>query len=356
MKNDTTGEIKGKPNKSFWIVLFTVFAALAISIAAGTLFGSADLSFSTVWQVIKFKLFGLKDSNVDISSVYVIMWELRMPRAILAIAVGGGLAVSGCAIQAVTKNVLADPYIIGVSSGALAMVSLLYLLGGGFLYSQFGIQLFAFAGAVIALVFVYSIGTAGGTSSNNRLVLVGVAVSVVLNAVSMFFITMAPTASAVRSIMSWTMGSLAGARWDNVGIPFWGTIIGSLFFLFTARAYNLISMGDETAVSLGINVRRIKKTAIIFVALITGISVAVGGIIGLVGFIIPHIVRFLTGAEHRRLFPLAFLTGGLFLLWMDILSRTVLAPREMPIGVFTALLGGPFFVWLLYRQSKSGRR
>lgn len=338
----------------FVLLLLGVVLALLLSIAGGILLGSADLTFGTVVDVVKLRLFGIESQTLKRSAISIV-WELRLPRVLLAIAAGGGLAVAGVAMQAVTQNVLADPYILGASSGASAAVAFAYVLGGAFFTSSTGISLFAFAGAILSLLLVYSIGMVGSAGSGSRLVLSGMAVSVILSAMTQFFISIAPDATTVRSFMAWTMGSLSSARWNNLAIPFWGSILGSAFFILTARAYNLLSQGDETAASLGVNVNRVKRLTIIVVSFMTGVVVAAGGTIGFVGFVIPHIVRSLVGSDHRRVFPLSFVVGSLFLMWMDVLARTLLAPKELAVGIFTAFCGGPFFVWLLYRKNKYGR-
>lgn len=151
------------------------------------------------------------------------------------------------------------------------------------------------------------------------------------------------------------MGSLAGARWTTIGFPCFGAAAGSLVLICFAGAFNLLSQGDETAVSLGVNVKNVKRLTIIVTAFITGAVVSVAGVIGFVGFIIPHIVRILAGSDHRRVFPLSFFIGGLFLMWMDVLARVVIAPKELPVGIFTAFCGGPFFIWLLYRKNRYGK-
>lgn len=348
--------IKGneRPKWVFWLLLLGIITALLFSIAGGALLGSADLTFGTVIDVIKFKLFGIESETVTRSAVSIV-WELRIPRALLAIAAGGGLAVAGAAMQSVTQNVLADPYILGASGGASAAVAFAFILGNSVVTSTTGISAFAFAGSVLALLLVYSVGMIGSTRSGSRLVLSGMAISVILNAATQFFMSIAPDTYTVRNITAWTMGSLASARWNNIAIPFVGALLGSAFFMFTARDYNLLSQGDETATSLGVNVKRVKRCTIIAVAFITGVVVAAGGVIGFVGFIVPHIVRSLVGADHRRVFPLSFVFGSLFLVWMDILARTAFAPKELPVGIFTAFCGGPFFIWLLYEKNKQGR-
>lgn len=340
--------------RSFMFMVIVSVVILLFSMLAGIIFGAADLSVDKVFDVISLKLFGIEQETLKRSQISII-WELRLPRVLLAIAAGGSLAVAGAAMQAVTQNVLADPYILGASGGASSAVAFCYFLGSAFYSSSAVISAFAFTGATIALIIVYTIGRVGSPGATSRLVLSGIAVSVILNALTQFFVSMSRDASTVRSIVAWTMGSLAGARWNNIAFPFFGSILGSSFFMFTARAYNLMSQGDETAISLGINVPVIKRLTILVVAFITGVIVAAGGIIGFVGFVIPHIIRILAGADHRRLFPLSFLIGSVFLLWMDILARTLMAPREMSVGIFTAFFGGPFFVYLLYRQNKYGR-
>ena len=350
MKNHTIKTLD-KDSKAFYALLLCIFFCIIISIGAGALLGSADLSFKDIADVFKLKLFGIKNPALKASSVFIV-WNLRLPRALLAIVAGGGLAICGAAMQSITQNVLADPYILGISSGASAAVSFALFLGTPLSLLQWGLPLFAFGGAFASLILVYGIGASGRSSSSTRLVLAGIAVSVVLAAFTQLFMILSPSDGIMRSIISWMMGSLAGARWDNLLIPTIGVLSCSCVFLFLAGAFNVISLGDETAISLGVNIHTIKKATIILTALITGILVSSCGIIGYVGFIIPHIVRLIRGSDHRKLFPLCFLTGGLFLIWMDVLARTLLAPQEVPIGIFTSLCGGPFFIWLLKRQMK----
>lgn len=342
------------PKWQFRLYLLGILVTLLLSVAGGALLGSADLTWRTVIDVIRFKLFNKESVTVTRSAISIV-WELRLPRSLLAIAAGGGLAVAGAAMQAITQNVLADPYILGAAGGASAAVAFAYVLGGAWATSTMGISAFAFAGSIVALLLVYSVGMLGSASSGSRLVLSGMAVSVILTAATQFFISIARDTYTVRNITAWTMGSLSSARWFNLAFPFFGSLIGSVFFMFTARNYNLLSQGDETAISLGVNVNRVKRITIIVVSFITGVVVAAGGVIGFVGFIIPHIVRGLVGSDHRRVFPLSFVSGSFFLVWMDILSRTAFAPKELPVGIFTAFCGGPFFVWLLHKKNKQGR-
>ena len=337
-----------KYEETVYIVLL-LFLLLSIIIAL--FFGSANLNISTTINVLEAKIFKMNVSALKKSAIAII-WDLRLPRALLAVAIGGALAVAGAAMQSITQNVLADPYILGVSSGALLFVSFAYFVGGAFINNPFTIPLMAFTGSIFSLALIYRIGKVGKGGSMSRLILTGMAISISLNAVSSFLMFIVPRETRLRSIFAWTLGSLSSARWDNLLILFSAPIVGSLFFYRYARAYDLMSLGDETAIGLGVDVKRVRKLTIVIVAFVCGISVAGGGLIGLVGFIIPHIIRHFTGTNHRTLLPMAFLSGAIFLLWMDVLARTVMAPEEVPIGLFTAICGGPFFVWILRREDK----
>jgi len=332
----------------FVAVCFMLIFALWLSAALG----SANVSLDTVFQVLGLRRFGIESETLERAAVFIV-WDLRLPRGILAIAVGGGLAIAGVAMQSVTQNVMADPYILGVSSGALAFVSVGYFIGGVFLQNPAIIPAMAFSGAVFSMLLVYAIGGFGKSGGNVRLILSGMAVSITLNAIAQFFIVSAPDDVRIRGILSWMMGTLASARWGNIALPLTASILACGFFFYNARSFDLMALGDETAIGLGTNVKKVKRNAIIAVSFVTAIAVSSAGLIGMVGFVIPHIVRFLIGTEHRKLFPLAFIVGGVFLLLMDIMARVVLAPREVPIGVFTALCGGPFFVWLIKRKLKN---
>ena len=338
-----------KHKKHFYLVVTVLFIATVVSIICSCFLGAADISFGTVVEVIKGSVFGGKIEGIEDSSMYIIH-ELRVPRTILAIFIGGGLAVAGVAMQALTQNVLAEPYMLGVSSGALTCVSFAILINTSIYYTKYGIFIAAFIGAIVSLVLVYLISGVSNKGSNNRLILGGMAVSIVLSALSNLFIIISPNDSSLKNLVSWSMGSLAGARWNNIALPCTVILFGVLLFTITSRNYDIMSLGEETAINMGVHVRSVKKWTIILIALIAGVAVASAGLIGLVGFIIPHIVRSLLGAQHRKLFPLSFLVGGLFLIWMDIIARTVASPSDLPIGIFTALFGGPFFIWLLVKK------
>ena len=311
--------------------------------------GSADIEMASIINILKHKLLNINVPGINASDE-IIIWNLRMPRALMALFIGGGLALSGVVMQALTQNVLAEPYIVGVQSGALACVTFLYFIGASFIYSWAGRFMAAFFGALITLLSVYKISHAGMKVASSRLILAGMAISTLLAAVSNFFIIATPNSNIIKGILSWTMGSVSSARWNNILFP--GITIGlcSLYVFFNAKKYDVISLGDDTALSLGVNIQKLKKRSIILVSLMAGVSVASCGIIGFVGFIVPHILRRLISPKHIYLLPLSFIYGACFLCLCDILARTIFSPQELPIGIITALLGAPIFIYLLLKE------
>lgn len=331
--------------------IFYLFSALLIVMLMilGSKLGSTEIAFKDVLEVLLSKIGIVSDNNIN-KSVEMIILELRLPRMLLALAVGGGLAICGVAMQAVTQNVLADPYILGVSSGAAFSITIAHLIipTSAVLLSAF-VPAFAFLGAMTAMYLVYQIG---GTRSSNQLILAGMAISIMLNAMTNFVIHFLPDSSVLKNITMWMWGSLASARWNNITVPIFASVIVLMFFVYMSRQFNIISLGSETAASLGSDVRKMRKITMLLVAFLTGILIASSGLIGFIGFIIPHAIRMIKGSDHRGLLKRAYVVGGIFLLSMDILARTLLPPREIAVGIFSAFLGGPFFIWLLYIKSK----
>ncbi|MGN0350930.1 MAG: FecCD family ABC transporter permease [Roseburia sp.] len=337
--------------KNSWITIFMI-AGLILSLLLVCAIGATDVTLGHVIKIIWCKLSNTNMDTINQSELYIV-WNLRLPRALAAAVIGGGLAVAGTAMQSVTRNVMADPFVLGISSGALAFVSIGSYIGATAIMIGWQTSLLAFLGALFAVGFVFAISGMRGTISGGKLILTGQAISITLNAVAQYFIYTSTTSNKSSSIVTWMMGSLAGIRWDNLWIPLIGILICVCIFISYARAFDLMALGDETAISLGIHISRMKRITLILVAFITGFAVAASGIIGLVGFMIPHIVRFIVGTSHKKLFPLTFLSGGIFLLWMDVFARTLLEPQEVPIGIFTALCGGPFFVWMIHKRMKA---
>ena len=339
-----------KKSKIVFVTL-AILVILSISVILGCIYGSIEVPFKVTFDVLKSKFLNAPIDCSKPSDVFII-WELRLPRVILAFVIGGGLSISGVAMQSITRNVMAEPFILGLSSGSLAFVSVAFIALGFNIQSQWIIPTFAFAGALFALLIVIIMGGFAKNTSPSKLILIGTAISVTLNAIGQYGIYLSSTSNTSASIVSWMMGNLAGARWNNLLIPTIVSLIGLIFFFLQSRSFDLMSLGDDTAISLGTNTTMLKRFSLILVALIAGISVASCGIIGLIGFIIPHIIRFIFGTNHKPLFLLSFFFGGIFLIIMDLLSRVLLSPQEVPVGILTALCGGPYFIWILRKKAK----
>lgn len=271
-----------------------------------------------------------------------IVWQGRAPRALTAVGVGAGLAMAGVAMQALTHNPLADPYLLGVSSGA-AVGAVVALLAG----LVWALPLAAFAGALTALVATVTL--AGRGTSPVRLILAGVAVGYLASAVVSLLVFRSAQGDAYREILSGLMGSLASSRWWEAGLALTVSCLGGAVLLARSRTFDALLLGDDAAVALGIPVRRERLGLMALVAVLTGTLVAVSGAIGFVGLVVPHVVRVFLGPRHRALLPVAALAGALFLLLADTVARTILDPVEVPVGIITALVGGPSFALLVRR-------
>ncbi|GHF05832.1 ABC transporter permease [Pseudolysinimonas yzui] len=316
---------------------------LVLSISLTVTIGPADLSVGDVWGSIWSHLTGAPSPLSVLRDG--IVWELRLPRILTAAAVGAGLALVGAIMQALTRNQLADPYLLGISSGAsLGAVSVL-LLGFAVL-----LPVAAFAGALLALAATLALAGAFGRITPTRTVLAGVAVSSLAAAITSFVIFWVATGDAYREVLSWLLGSLAGARWEAVLIAGGAVLVVGIPLALTGRILDAFALGDTTAASLGIPVQGVRWTLLGAGALLTGALVAVSGSIGFVGLVLPHAVRLLVGPGHRALLPLSALTGAVFLVWADTLARTVFEPRELPVGIVTAIIGAPVFAILLARR------
>ncbi len=280
----------------------------------------------------------------------VVIMDIRLPRILTAVIVGGGLAVAGVIFQAILLNPLADPYTLGVSSGAafgasLALIANLTILG------NFSVPLFAFIGALGAIAAVLYLASSDGHYSSNTLILAGVIVAAILAAGIGFIKYLAD--EQVSVIIFWLMGSFASKTWSDVGITFIFTFVTLLIAMYYSRDLNIMALGLRSASSLGVNTVRTRKILIITASLVTAICVSVSGIIGFIGLIIPHLMRFISGPDNRRLLPISFLAGALLLLGADTVSRAVL-PTEVPVGILTSLIGGPFFCYIFRRKQLGG--
>ncbi|KFZ41476.1 hypothetical protein JS81_00195 [Thermoactinomyces sp. Gus2-1] len=332
-----------------WLWGGGLLVALILSVSLGVFLGSTDVGFWTVWKVI-LQHTGLADGlNMDEADAAII-WELRLPRVLLVGLVGACLATAGVIYQGLLKNHLADPYILGVSSGAAVGAALVIITGWGD-RSGWMLPLFAFLGACLALLLVLQLGRGRRASQASSLILAGVVVQAFFSAVLTLAISTSP--EEMQRIQFWLMGSFAFRGWQHIGLllPFF--LIGFLVCWRFSRELNLMVLGERSAHHLGIHVEKMRIFLLIIVSLMTSAAVSVSGMIGFVGLVVPHIMRMLTGADHRYLLPLSALFGASFLIWADGLSRIVLAPRELPIGVVTAFVGAPFFAGILRRHQRS---
>lgn len=324
---------------SRWTLGAVLGLALVTTVVLGVRFGSVPLRTGDVIAV----LFGGGDAvQRDI------VLGLRLPRVLLAGLVGGGLALAGVTFQAVLRNPLAEPYILGISGGA--SLGAVLVLSLGIVFGAWLMPVAAFLGALLAIALVFRVATATGRAMDVRvLLLAGVVVGAFFTACITFILAVSP-ASTVQSAVLWMMGSLAAASWPHVLTATLYTLPAAVVLMGLARPLDLMAIGDETAHYLGADVEGVKRTALVLAALVTAAGVAVAGVIGFVGLVVPHGVRLLIGSDHRTLIPLGFLSGATFLMLADLVARTLFAPTEIPVGVVTALVGVPLFLVLLRRS------
>ncbi len=336
-----------RSNTFFVILLILSVALLVLSVFLAVGLGTVNISFSDTYKIIIGKIFGKENlySEISKSTVYIV-WSLRVPRVLLGLLAGAGLSLCGAVMQSTVNNPIAEPYILGVSSGATFGATLIIALG----LSQ-AVSVGSFLGAVIATFLVMGIASHKGKMTATRLILSGTVVNALFTAFSNFVISVFASSDSIADIKFWTMGSLASASYQQILIPAIVVILASIFFLTQARTMNTMMLGDETAISLGINLSIYRIIYMTVIALLTGVLVASCGIIGFVGLIIPHIVRGIVGTNHKKVLPLSIVIGSIFLIWADVLARTLVKNSELPIGIFTALVGAPFFIYIVVRKN-----
>lgn len=339
-----------KPTYIIWLL----FVLLLLAIILTTGMGYLQISPAEVVKILFAKIYsGYSPPNLDEVYPYVI-FDVRLPRILLAVLVGGGLAMAGCVFQAILLNPLADPYTLGISSGAAFGAAIALILGifGISLPFWVSVPLFAFLGAIATLYVVFSLSANDSSFSSNTLILSGVIVSAILSAGIGFIKYLAD--EEVSIIIFWLMGSLVGASWFDILLVIILFIPSTGIILFFARDLNIMSLGTTTSNSLGIETAKVRRIMLMSGSLITAACVSVSGIIGFVGLIIPHLLRMVIGADNRFLLPACFFAGALLLLFADTITRAWL-PSELPIGVLTSLIGGPFFCYI-FRKKQLGAR
>ncbi|WP_170445399.1 FecCD family ABC transporter permease [Ruegeria arenilitoris] len=330
-----------------WAAMLVGLVVLVVSLSFAISVGAISVPTKTVWGVLLHEAGLSSDEPTWSKGRAAIIWEIRFPRALLAVMVGAGLAIVGATLQAVTRNPLADPHLLGISAGG-AFGAILALLHTGLFLGLLTVPVMAFLGALAATLTVLSVARWAGATSADRLVLTGVAVSFVIMAGANILIFLGDP-KAAHTVVFWMLGGLGLAQWSYLIYPLAILLPCGTWLWLQAARLNAMTIGDETASSLGIAVARFRLGVFAAGALITGVMVAFSGMIGFVGLMVPHIVRFLVGGDYRRVVPLSAILGALFLLWADVVARTAMAPEDIPVGVVTGLLGGIFFILLLKR-------
>lgn len=330
-------------------LLLALVSFLILSLLLAVSLGSVPISLEDTYRVILSRLGLVGDRGLS-QSVMAIVWNMRLPRVLLGMVVGAGLAVGGSVMQSTVNNPISEPYLLGISSGATFGASLMIVLGLGTMVS-----LGAFLGALIATLMVLLLASIQKEMTRVSLILSGMLVNALFIAFANFTISVGATADSVVMIKFWTMGSLASATWADLPFPSLLVTCFLLFFWSQYRVFNAMIMGDKTAVSLGISLTFYRRLYISLIAAMTAVLVASCGIIGFVGLITPHMARGLVGSNHRRILPVAACLGMLLLIWSDVLARVLIKNVELPIGIFTALVGAPFFIYIVAKYQKGVR-
>ncbi|MFJ3904131.1 FecCD family ABC transporter permease [Streptomyces sp. NPDC090025] len=324
-------------------VVAGLLALLAVAVVAALALGSVRIPPGQVLDALT--------GRAEASPYRTIVLDVRLPRVLLGIVVGAGLAVVGAVLQALVRNRLADPFLLGISSGASAGAVFVLVLGvAGGVTTTVALPAGAFAGALLALVVVYGLARRGGTMTGPRLVLAGVAVSYILSALTTLLLVVAGRPEQFQEALFWSLGGLGSARWDSLWLPACVLAVGIALLMALARPLDLMLVGEEGATVLGLDTARFRAAVFVLASLVTAVLVAASGAVGFIGLMAPHAARMAVGAPHRRMLPVAALGGALALVLADLAARTVAAPQDIPVGVLTALIGGPFFLWLMRRR------
>ncbi|GAA0080307.1 MULTISPECIES: FecCD family ABC transporter permease [Clostridium] len=345
-----------KKRSLFTAIIIGLVTILILSIIISVSIGQVSIPFSQSYRILIYKLTGLQTGNLDqfMNGMFEeIIWQIRFPRVLLAMIAGIGLTLCGVVMQASVQNPLADPYILGISSGASLGATFSIMIGFGVAgtLSELGVAFWAFIGAFGAGALVMGLASIGGKMSSVKLVLAGTVINALCNAISSFIVYFAKDAEGIRSVTFWTMGSLTSAQWGKLPIITTIVMLAVVLFLSQARVMNTMMMGEETAVTLGINLNFYRKLYMVISVAVTGVIVATCGIIGFVGLIVPHIVRSIVGSDNKKLLPTSILFSAIFLIWADIFARTIIPNGELPIGIITSLLGAPVFMYMLVKRS-----
>lgn len=346
--------MRGVKRKS---ILCMCLVLLFLSLLAALSNGYIQLSLQDTFAIVLSRLFEIHTANVVVGSIDDdLVWYLRFPRFLLAAIAGAGLGLCGTVMQAVLKNPLADPYLLGVSSGAGLGAVMAIALHLGQILGRDGISLFAFVGALLASLCIIGIASWNRKNDAIQFLLAGMGINVICSAGISLFIVIAADEEGIQTITYWLMGSLLLANWHGIFVAGIVILLAGIFFLSQIKILNLMLWDDDTALTMGTNLTYYRRLYILVVAMVVGILVYYTGMIGFIGLIVPHIVRFLCGSNHILVLPFAMLLGACFVCWADVGSRTLLSGTDIPIGIMVSILGGPIFVGLLYNKKYGFKR
>ncbi|KGK43184.1 iron ABC transporter [Nitrincola sp. A-D6] len=331
------------PRLAAWLLVLALLITLSVALTQGAM----TLS---VWQV-----YGVLGGLLDDAQAALVVIDIRLPRVVLGTIVGAGLAIAGAAMQGLFRNPLADPGLVGVSSGAALAAVMVIVLGGSYLqqwvvlWGYFALPLAAFIGGILVTALIYRVATRDGRTDVAIMLLAGVAINAIAGAAT-GIMTYYASDEELRTLTFWSMGSLASASWVDVAMSGVPILLACILLPLYSRTLNAFLMGESVSTHMGFDVKRMKTIVIALTALAVGAAVAVSGVIGFVGLVAPHLVRLLTGPDHRWVLPLSAVMGALLVVASDIFARLLIAPAELPIGLMMASIGGPFFLWLLLQQ------
>ncbi len=356
--------VKTDKGRGIWgISLFLIlFAALLFSIVYTISIGSTDIPFQSVFGIIRdHVLLGDCELEAGVWTVphFQIVWNIRLPRVLFAVLCGAGLAICGAAMQALVLNPIADPYVLGISSGASAGASWALLMPLPLFGGQYQTTIMAFAGAMFSAFIVYFMAkrAGGGKLQPVTLLLSGTAVNAVMSAITSFLIFRAKSPESIAAVYNWQMGSLAAAQWKTLLLPAFGTFAGVMIFTVCGTRFNMMMMGDDDAAAMGLRVKWFRSLMFLVSSLVVASLVSVTGIIGFVGLVVPHVVRLISRtSDNRIVIPLSALLGAIYLVWADALARSAFGAAELPLGIITAFVGAPFFLFLMIKNGYGGKR
>lgn len=340
---------QGSP-KTLWVSLF-LLGLLVLTFFIGVNYGSVDISLVDIYKIVLYKVLGMELPSTFKASTVDIVWLIRLPRLVLAMCVGMGLSICGIVMQAIVKNPMADPYTLGVSSGASLGATMAIMLGVGTFLGENYVGVAAFIVAFLVSILVITIANFKGKANAIKLLLSGMAISTLCSSISNFIVYISNNREGMRSVTFWLMGSFAGAKWENLVVVIPIVVLAVLFFRTQYRTLNLMLLGDDVALTLGKGLHIYRHVYLLITAVLIGYLVFNSGIIGFVGLIIPHFTRLILGTDHKKIIVPSALIGAILLIWADIFSRIIIKGSELPVGIIISLIGAPCFVYLIVSKS-----